>query len=95
MDLSGSEKKVTFFQSNTNGGGIWGRGGASIAPSGVIYAETGDGAVDFTAGKYADSVLALTPKELKLADYFTPSNLHLLDPQGSRHGQQHSCRLFL
>ncbi len=78
MDLTSPDKKVAFFQSDTNGGGIWGRGGVSAAVSGNIYAETGDGPVDLKAGKYADSVLALTPKDLKLADYFTPSNASYL-----------------
>jgi hypothetical protein len=78
MDVKSADKKVVFFQSDTNGGGIWGRGGASAGANGNVYAETGDGPVDLKAGKYADSILNLTPKDLKLADYFTPANASYL-----------------
>ncbi|MBV9035770.1 MAG: PQQ-binding-like beta-propeller repeat protein, partial [Acidobacteriaceae bacterium] len=44
MDLNSPDRTVTSFQSNTYGGGIWGRGGAAIGSNGTIYAETGDGA---------------------------------------------------
>lgn len=78
MDIKSADKKVVFFQSDTTGGGIWGRGGASIGATGIVYAETGDGPVDLKAGKYADSILALTPKDLKLVDFFTPANASYL-----------------
>lgn len=78
MDLESPDKPVSFFQSDAFGGGIWGRGGASVGPDGTVYAATGDGAFDPANGKYADTVLALTPKDLKLADYFTPANASYL-----------------
>jgi outer membrane protein assembly factor BamB len=75
MDLGDPERPVTEFRSTTTGGaGIWGRAGVAIGFDGRIYAETGDGAWDPVAGKWADSVLALEPKTLKLADYYTPAN---------------------
>ncbi len=78
MDLKSPEKTVTFFQSEAYGGGIWGRGGVSAGADGRIYAETGDGPFEPSAGKYGDTFLALLPRELKVADYFTPANATLL-----------------
>ena len=74
MDLKSPDKTVSFFQSSPVGAGIWGRGGASIGTSGAVFAATGDGPVDAAGGKYADTVLKLSPKDLKLLDYFTPEN---------------------
>jgi outer membrane protein assembly factor BamB len=65
---------VTQFYVSTGGGaGIWGRAGVAIGPDGRIYAETGDGVWDPPASKFSDTVIALD-KDLKLADYYTPSN---------------------
>lgn len=74
MDLKNPDKPVSFFQSDAFGGGVWGRGGVSVGKDGRVYAETGDGTFDPSAGKYADSFIALLPRELKLADSFTPAN---------------------
>jgi outer membrane protein assembly factor BamB len=78
MDLKNPDKPIAFFQSDEFGGGIWGRGGASVGATGVVYAETGDGPVDPASGKYADTFLALSGKELKLLDYYTPANASYL-----------------
>jgi outer membrane protein assembly factor BamB len=78
VDLKSPDQTVSFFQSDTFGGGIWGRGGAAIGSLGMVFAETGDGPVDPSAGKYADTVLALSGKDLKLLDYFTPANANYL-----------------
>jgi outer membrane protein assembly factor BamB len=78
MDLESPDKPVAFFQVEDFGGGIWGRGGASIGSTGIVYAETGDGPVDLNAGKYADTVLGLSGKELKVLDYYTPANASYL-----------------
>ena len=74
MDLNDPKRPVTFFQSDSAGGGIWGRAGVAVNSDGLILAETGDGPYDPAAGKYADTVLALSPKDLKVADYYTPAN---------------------
>jgi len=79
MDLNSTDRTVTSFQSNTYGGGIWGRGGAAIGSNGTIYAETGDGAFHPETGRYGDTLLALSPKDLKLLDYFTPANASYLN----------------
>src|SRR4030095_2497240 len=41
---------------------------------GTVYAETGDGQYDPAANRYANAVIALTPKELKLKDWYAPNN---------------------
>ncbi len=75
MDLRDPARPVTqFYTSTGGGGGIWGRAGAAIAPDGKIYAESGDGIWDPANGRYADTVLALNPVDLKLLDYYTPAN---------------------
>ena len=72
MDLN--THQISFFQSAKGGAGIWGRAGAVISPAGTVYAQTGDGAYDESAGKLPDTVLQLSGAELKLADYYTPAN---------------------
>jgi outer membrane protein assembly factor BamB len=74
MDLSKPDRPVVSFTSDPFGGGIWGRGGASIGANGTLYVETGDGPFDAANGKFGNSLLALSAKDLKLLDYYTPSN---------------------
>lgn len=56
------------------GAGIWGRGGAAIGSDGRIYASTGDGPFNPGEGEYGSSIIAASPKQLRVADYFQPSN---------------------
>lgn len=79
MDLNSPDRTTSFFQSNANGAGIWGRGGASIGSNGTLYAETGDGTFQAEAGKYGNTLLALSPKDLKVLDFFTPTNANYLN----------------
>ena len=74
IDLGNADRKISYFEAGTNGAGIWGRGGAAITSDGRVIIETGDGAFDPEKNQMADSVMALSPKDLKLADYFTPRN---------------------
>lgn len=75
MDLNKPDRPVARFQATTTGGaGIWGRAGVAIGSNGRVYAETGDGSWDPEKGKFADTFLGLTPGNLQLADYYTPSN---------------------
>jgi outer membrane protein assembly factor BamB len=75
MDLNDAKRPVFKFQSTTTGGaGIWGRAGVAIGFDGRIYGETGDGPYDPPAGKWADTFLGLAPRDLALADYYTPAN---------------------
>jgi outer membrane protein assembly factor BamB len=72
IELGSTDKKVSFFGSGS--GGLWGLGGSVIGADGTIYSETGDGLADPSKEMYGTSILALTPKELKLKDYYTPTN---------------------
>jgi outer membrane protein assembly factor BamB len=74
MDLSGAEPKVAFFQAALGGAGIWGRAGAVISPSGMVYAQTGDGQYNEKEGALPDTVLQLSSPDMKLVDYYTPPN---------------------
>jgi outer membrane protein assembly factor BamB len=74
MDLGTPDKKIAFFQASPNGAGVWGRAGAVISPSGFVYAQTGDGEYNASSGKFPDTILQLSGRDLKLVDYFTPSN---------------------
>lgn len=75
MDMKDPKKTVSFFQTDPGGGGVWGRAGvAASLDDKTILAETGDGPFDTATGKYGDSFLALSPKDLKLKDYYTPTN---------------------
>lgn len=60
--------------SNTDTAGIWGRGGPVIGKNGIVYGGTADGHFDAAAGDYSDSVVAVSAKDMKLVDYFLPSN---------------------
>jgi hypothetical protein len=71
IDLNSPERPIRSFQAGPPG--IWGRAGVAISPSGAVFAETGDGVYDPASGKFADTILGLTP-DLKLADYYTPAN---------------------
>ena len=72
MDLNDPEKKVNSFESK--GGGLWGIAGAAVGNDGTVYAEIGDGPFDLERGILSDTLVALTPKDLKLKDWYTPSN---------------------
>jgi outer membrane protein assembly factor BamB len=78
MDLSSSEHTINFFQSANGAAGIWGRAGVAISKGGMVFAQTGDGTYDASRGQLPDTVLQLSVKDLKLVDYFTPSNHNYL-----------------
>jgi outer membrane protein assembly factor BamB len=72
LDLTDPDKTVRSWRSGS--GGLWGIAGPAIGADGTVYAETGDGQYDPATNRYANSIVALTPKELKLKDWYTPSN---------------------
>jgi hypothetical protein len=55
----------------TGGSGASGSGGTAIGTDGVVYAQIASGHGEGT-GDYNDSVVALSPDQLKMQDYFTP-----------------------
>ena len=76
LDLNDPAKTVRYWRSGS--GGLWGTAGPAIGSEGTVYAETGDGQYDPAANRYANAVIALTPKELKLKDWYVPTNAEWL-----------------
>ena len=76
LDLEDPARTVRYWRSGS--GGLWGIAGPAIGTDGTVYAETGDGQYDPAANRYANSIVALTPKELKLKDWYTPTNAEWL-----------------
>ena len=76
MDIRDRHHPVVrqLLLSNTNTGGIWGRGGPVIGQNGRVYGSTADGPFDAIMGDYSNSVVAASLDELDLVDYFTPRN---------------------
>ena len=76
MDIQDRHHPVVrqLLLSNTNTGGIWGRGGPIIGENGRVYGSTADGPFDPYVGDYSNSVVAASLDELDLVDYFTPAN---------------------
>ena len=73
MDLNNVELVKTY---NPGSGGLWGRTGAAIGADGTVYAPTGDGTYDPENQVYGNGLIAvrLEGDQLKLKDYFIPSN---------------------
>jgi outer membrane protein assembly factor BamB len=74
MDLNQPDRPVSFFETGTAGAGIWGRAGVTVGLDGNVYTQTGDGPFDPAAGKYGDTYLSLSAKDLKVNDYYAPAN---------------------
>ncbi|MFN7992521.1 MAG: PQQ-binding-like beta-propeller repeat protein [Bryobacteraceae bacterium] len=78
LDLSVPDSKPVFYQAANGGAGIWGRAGAAVSKGGMVFAPTGDGTYDAGRSQFPDTILQLSAKDLKLVDYFTPSNHNYL-----------------
>jgi outer membrane protein assembly factor BamB len=74
--LDDPQHKVMNF--NAGSGGAWGRRGAVIDSTGAAWTTTGDGIYDPTSDppRYGNSIVGvqLAGNELKLKDYYTPTN---------------------
>jgi outer membrane protein assembly factor BamB len=77
IDLSSPDKKVTSYDPGGRGG-LWGRTGPAIGSDGTVYAPSGDGPFDPDKHMLSEAIVAVTPKELKLKDYFSPPNAAFL-----------------
>ncbi len=70
-----TNKVMTF---NAASGGSWGRRGVAVDSTGTAWFTTGDGVYDLTSDppRYGNSIVGvhIVGDELKLKDYFTPSN---------------------
>ena len=74
VDLGDPSHKVMTY--NPKSGGLWGRTGAAIDSSGTAWAPTGDGRYDAANQVYGNGLVGarVEDHELKLIDYFEPSN---------------------
>ena len=73
-----AHRTIEFYTSNGRPNGSWGRGGIVGGPKGV-YAQTADGPYDPAAGNFGESLVALSPKDLRLVGSFTPANWEYLN----------------
>lgn len=73
IDLNGDSLKVASF--DLNGGSVWGLGGPVVGSDGTVYVQTGDGpsapASNPPSQPLSNTLLSLTPKDLKLKHSFT------------------------
>jgi hypothetical protein len=79
MDLKDPARRtVEFYTGNGIPAGAWGRGGLVRGPKG-IYAQTADGPYDPAAGSFGNTVMALSLKNFRLLDTYTPANWEYLN----------------
>jgi outer membrane protein assembly factor BamB len=64
----------SLLVSKRGGAGIWGRGGPTIGANERLYAATGDGEFDASQGQYGSSVIAASLDQLRVVDYYRPTN---------------------
>jgi outer membrane protein assembly factor BamB len=58
--------------------GAWGRGGLVLGPKG-LYAQTADGPYDPGSGQFGETVVAVSVKNFRLVDSYTPANWEYLN----------------
>ena len=79
LDLSHPNRRVVeFYTSAGRPSGAWGRGAFARGPAGV-YAMTADGPYDPASGQFGNTFMALSFKDLRLLDSYTPPNWEALD----------------
>jgi outer membrane protein assembly factor BamB len=71
IDLSTPDYTVNSYQ--TKSLNLAGLTGPTIGRDGTVYLVTGSGTTDPAGGVYANSVVALNAKDLKVKDWYTPS----------------------
>jgi hypothetical protein len=54
-----------------NGGDAAGLGGFALGTDGTVYVQTGAGAFDSSSNKWSNTLLSLSPRDLKLKGYFS------------------------
>ncbi len=73
-----THQKREFFTGPGVPNGAWGRGGIVRGPK-YMFVQTADGPYDPAAGRFGQSVLAFTFKDLRLIDSYTPENWEYLN----------------
>jgi len=71
-------RRQEFYSGPGTTAGAWGRGGLIKGPK-YIYAQTADGPYDPAGGKWGNSVMALSFKDLRVVDSFTAENVEYLN----------------
>jgi outer membrane protein assembly factor BamB len=75
IDLNADEPRPVHFELNSGEAG--GPGGFAMGHDGTVYVQTGSGEMDPAANKWANTLLALAPNDLKLQGHFTISDSDL------------------
>ena len=73
-----ARRRQEFFTGTGVPAGTWARGGMVRGPK-YLYVQTADGPYDPAAGKFGNTVIALTFKDLRLVDTYTPENWEYLN----------------
>src|SRR6202142_3382541 len=74
MDMKDpSHHVVEYYTGTGRPSGVWGRGSIVAGPK-AIYIQTADGPYDPAAGSFGDSVMAVTFRNFRLLDSYTPTN---------------------
>jgi hypothetical protein len=58
--------------------GAWGRGGLVLGPK-AVYGQTADGPYDPASGQFGNTVVAVSLRDFRLMDSYTPANWEYLD----------------
>ncbi len=76
MDITDPIRPVirNLLISKRGGAGVWGRGGPVVGKNGRIYAAAGDGEFNPATGEFGSSLVAASLPNLKVVDYYTPTN---------------------
>jgi len=86
MDLNNPAHPIArFFTSTARPNGAWSRAGLAWAHDSV-FVQTADGVWDPKNGLWGQTLLRLAPKTLEVLDYFTPSNLEILNANDLDYG---------
>jgi hypothetical protein len=86
MDLNNPARPITrFFTSTARPNGAWSRAGLAWAHD-SLFVQTADGVWNPPQGLWGQTLLRLAPKTLQVLDYFTPSNLDVLNANDLDYG---------
>jgi hypothetical protein len=86
MDLNSPARPITrFFTSTARPNGAWSRAGLAWAHD-SLFVQTADGVWNPPQGLWGQTLLRLAPKTLQVLDYFTPSNLDVLNANDLDYG---------
>ena len=86
IDLNNPARPISrFFTSTARPNGAWSRAGLAWAFD-SLFVQTADGVWNPPQGLWGQTLLRLAPKTLQVLDYFTPSNLDVLNANDLDYG---------